>query len=142
VVVADLADVDFPDVHDVLITYLRQRITDAAVDTVFPEKITGPVLRVLRIGGTDNGTTDFPRVEVTAAHRTFDEARKLGERARQELLVLSGRAVDDVPGHDGPVLIDSCRTDTPPEPVPYDNPDVDRHPAVYVLALRRPRRRR
>lgn len=135
-------DVDFPDVHDVLITYLEGELAGPLVDTEKPEQIPADgAVRVLRVGGRDDTITDYPRVEIACYAHTFDEARHLGERCRQYLLVLGGQGVYGVPGHDRPVLVDRCRTDTPPEPVPYDNPDVDRHVGYYRLELRRPRRR-
>lgn len=128
-------DVGFPDVEELLIAYLEQV---APTDTVFPEEISGKVIRIRRVGGSDDGITDRPRVQVSCAAPTRNEARAMAEQCRQLLLVLGGQAVE-VPGLARPVPVDSCRTDTPPEPTPYDNPDVDRADAFYRLGLRRPR---
>lgn len=124
-------DVGWPDVEELLMAYLEQV---APTDTVTPEQMTSKAIRVLRVGGSDDGVTDSPRVEVACFAPTRNEAREMGEQCRQLLLVLGGQAVRIDGRH---VLVDSCRTDTPPEPVPYDNPDVDRAVAYYRLGLRR-----
>lgn len=136
-------DVDWPDVHDVLITYLGATLpAGVVVDTEKPAVIPAEgAVRVLRVGGRDDGITDYPRVEVACYHGGgFDACRALGERCRQLLLAIGGHGVPDVPGHTKPVLVDRCRTDTPPEPVPYDNPDTERWVGFFQLELRRPRR--
>lgn len=126
-----VAGVGWPDVEELLMAYLAEL---APTDTVTPAQITGKVIRVSRVGGSDDGVTDFPRVEVACYALTRNDAHQLGEQSRQRMLVLGGQAVD-VNGR--AVLVDFCRTDTPPEPVPYDNPDVDRSLAYYRLGLRR-----
>lgn len=135
-------DLPWPDVHDVLIHYLTDNLDDTTVDTSTPKHIGGPAVRVLRVGGRDDGLTDFPRVEIAAYDRSFDDARQLGEQIRQLILDLPGKRVL-VPG--GPtrgVLVDSAKTDTPPEPIPYDDPQTERAVAYYRLAFRRPSRPR
>lgn len=109
----------------------------APADTVTPEKITSPVIRVLRVGGSDNGITDMPRVEVSCYAATRNQAREMSEQCRQIILANKGRSVSMPDGSS--VLLDNARTDTPPQQVPYDNPDLTRAQAYYRFALRRPR---
>lgn len=111
----------------------------APADTVTPEKIVTPVIRVLRVGGSDNGITDLPRVEIACFAPTRNQAREMSERCRQLILAIKGRSVT-MPDGAPSVLIDNANTDTPPQQVPYDNPDLTRTNAYYRFALRRPRR--
>lgn len=126
--------VGFPDIEETVMALLDPI---APADTVTPEKITTPVIRVLRVGGSDNGITDFPRVEVSCFAPTRNQAREMSELCRQVILASKASSVE-IP--DGPtVYIDNARTDTPPQQVPYDNPDLTRAQAYYRFALRRPR---
>ncbi len=141
-VVSAEPDLDFPSIELVLMAYLTGALGVPA-DTAPPDPDRAdpdsPVFEVRRVGGTDDGITDYPRVEVKTHAGSRPAAQALGERARQHLLVLGGRAVA-VPEYTGPVLVDSCRTDTPPERLPTMNPDADVDVAYYRVALRRPRR--
>lgn len=125
----------FPNVNMVLMEYLSDMAdwTDTAVP---PDEVTTG-LQINRVGGADDGITDFPRVEVRAFAPTYLEADELAELVRQKLLVLGGNAVM-VGGKT--VVVDFCQTDQPPEDAPYDNPDRVVVPAWYRLGLMRPRR--
>lgn len=107
------------------------------VDTVTPERFTGPMVRVLRVGGSDDRISDFPRVEVRCFAATRNEAREMSEQCRQ--LILASSATSVVLDDGTAVFIDRARTDTPPQAAPFANPDIDSTVAYYRFALRRPR---
>lgn len=100
--------------------------------TSTPNPIVVPVIRVQRVGGADDGITDYPRVEVAVYGADRAQAWDLAEQARQAILA-SPRSV--VNGQ----LIDNAKTDTPATQTPYDNADVRRVVAQFRFAWRRPR---
>ena len=105
-------------------------------DTETPDAEIEVGIRINRVGGTDDGITDYPRVEVSCFAPSYDEVHTLSETVRDRMLALGGEAF--VVGGQR-VTVDFCRTDTPPEGVPYDNPDRDRATGWYQLGLMRPR---
>lgn len=130
------ADIGFAPIEDVLIAYLETN-TDLPGDTVLPGDEVGEGFLVNRVGGEDDGITDYPRVEVTWFAHTRAREQQLGEQGRQLLLVLGGQAVT-YDGGEHRVIVDFCATDTPPDSVPYENPDRRRNAAYYRAGLRRP----
>lgn len=130
----------YPDVEDVLMAYLAPLGYD--VDTVVPPDGTEGI-EVVRIGGTDDGITDYPRVEVSCYANNRARVKAMAEDVRQALQndVIRGAEVNyvDEDGYHWHVQVDRCDTDTPPETVGYKNPERRRRPAFYRLALRRPR---
>ncbi|APE09705.1 hypothetical protein BO226_11230 [Rhodococcus sp. 2G] len=93
-------------------------------------------IRVNRVGGTDDGITDYPRFEISCFAPSYDEVNDLSETVRDRMLALGG----EVFVLDGRrVTIDFCRTDVPPESTPYENPDRIRKTAWYQAGLMRPR---
>lgn len=123
----------FADIEVVLMVALADL---AETDTVTPDDDIDVGIRINRVGGTDDGITDYPRVEISCYAPTRNEAQQLAERVRRRMLALGGEAFV-VDGQK--VTIDFCRTDTPPEGVPYDNPDRDRVVSWYLLGLMPPR---
>jgi hypothetical protein len=100
--------------------------------TSTPNPLVAPVIRVQRVGGSDDGMTDYPRVEVAVYGSDRAQAWDLAEKARQTILA-SPRSV--VNGQ----LIDNAKTDTPATQTPYDNADIRRVVAQFRFAWRRPR---
>lgn len=131
------ADVEWPDIEDVLMAYLAQA-TGETTDTEAPEDGESGI-SINRVGGEDDGITDYPRVEISCYAPTRNAARQMSGTVRQDLLILGGQSVT-LPDATS-VYVDFCRTDVPPESVQYANPGRHRHVAFYRLGLRRPRRR-
>lgn len=127
-------DTDFADIEELLMSYLS---TLAPTDTVTPDDSVPVGIRINRVGGEDDTITDYPRVQVSVFAPTRNDANRIGERARQMLLVLGGEQLLTDDGKR--VTIDYCRTDVPPETVPYENPDRDFVTSYYRLGLMRPR---
>ncbi|WP_052371955.1 hypothetical protein [Amycolatopsis taiwanensis] len=120
----------FPDAEDVVMALLEQ-VAPTVSDT--PPDLTPPLIKVNRVGGSDDGITDYPRVEVSCYGHDHAEARRLGEQCRQVIL---GSVRTVAAG----ALIDSVRTDNPPTRVPYATSDDERcDRAYYRLAWRRTR---
>lgn len=130
-------DIGFPDVELTLMAYLEQA-TGLSTDTESPPDGEAGI-SVNMVGGQDDLYTDYSRVEVSSYGATRNTARSTAERVRQLLLVLGGQNVEV--GDGTYVYVDFCRTDVPPESLPYDNPDRRRVAAFYQLGLRRPRGR-
>lgn len=128
----------YPNANLVIMAYLEQNGVVPYVDTAVPPDDVPVAVQVNRVGGYDDGFTDFPRVEVRTYAPSYLEADAKAEEVRQWLLVLGGNAVEYEPGKSA--TVDFCQTDQPPEDMPYDNPDRVVVPAWYRLGLMRPRR--
>ena len=128
----------FPNISKVLISYLEGTAGVPYVDTALPPDEVPLAVQVARVGGDDDGLTDYPRVEVRTYAPTWEEAEEMAESIRQWLLVLGGEGVEYAPGQ--VAVVDFCRTDGPPEDSPYDNPDRVMVPAWYRFGLMRPSR--
>lgn len=124
---------DFPDAEAVFMALLQP--VARSVQTL-PDEITGPMFRVLRIGGPDDGVTDNPLMSVEAFDTTYAGAKAIAEEGRQVILAAGCSAVT-VSGFPKPVLIDATRTATAPTELPYANPELRRKPASYQAWLRR-----
>lgn len=123
----------YPDAELVMLDLLS---SVAAGVTHTGDALQAPTVQVQRIGGSDDGVTDRPRVQVTCYGATRAEAWQLAEETRQIVLAAAGTAVSGsyVTG----VLIDSTRTVTPAQQLPERNPDLRVVSAAYELAMRRP----
>lgn len=105
--------------------------------TSTPNPLQPPMIRVQRVGGSDDGLTDSPRVEVACYGTDRAQAWALAEQVRQRILASARTEVDTSAG---PVLVDSARTDNPPTQVPYaTTEDTRRVLAYYRFAWRRQR---
>lgn len=117
----------FPDAEAVVMTLLEPV---APTVTSTPESLVTQVIRVQRVGGSDDGITDYPRMEIACYGTNRAEAWELAEQCRRVILASVRTEVDGV-------LIDNARTDNPPTQIPYANPDVRRVIAYYRFAWRR-----
>ncbi len=89
-----------------------------------------PLIRVTRVGGSDDGVTDTARVEVVVYSSTRAEALGLAERARARLLPGRHRTL-----HGG---IDQVVTEVGPHEQPTADPRrVRRWAALYRVSARR-----
>lgn len=125
----------FPDAEKVVMTLLAG--VAPTVVTSFPAQITGPAVRVNRVGGADDFFTDYPRIEVVLLYPVTqsgdtDAAWALFGQIVQ--VVIAGRATT-VAG----ALIDQAETFSPPQQLPYENQTIRRIVATFQLAFRRPR---
>jgi hypothetical protein len=120
---------NWPDAELVMIDLLAP--VPGEVVTFTPASFAAPLVRVLRVGGEDDGITDYPQVEVTCFGATRPAAWSMAEQCRQIILASGGEAP-------GGVLIDFARTDTPAQQLPDPNPDLRVVTATYRLGMRRP----
>lgn len=118
----------FPDAELVVMDLLADLGTTV---TATPETITGPMIRVQRVGGADDGITDRPRVEVVCYHSTRPLAQALAGLCRQRIAAAGGTLA-------GSVLIDRTAVESASLNDTYRNPDVRSVPAFYRLEWRRP----
>jgi hypothetical protein len=124
----------FADAEAIVMTLLSP--LGATVSTT-PAQITSPIIRVERVGGSDDLFTDYPRVDVSVLYPIAQDgdtaaAWTLAEQCRQAMLAARNTTVDGA-------LIDNCENATPPQLLPWDNPQLRLISATYQLALRRPR---
>lgn len=120
----------FPDAETVVMALLE---SVAPTVTATPAELVPPLIRINRVGGSDNGLTDNPRVEIACYGTDRGHAWQLAEECRRVVLASPRSVVDGV-------LIDSARTDNPPTQVPYPtSTDVRRVVAYFRLAWRRAR---
>ncbi|MBH0121559.1 hypothetical protein I0Q12_19410 [Rhodococcus sp. CX] len=135
--VVEIDETLFPDIQEVLMVYLAPL---GETDTEPPPTDDGIGIQINRVGGHDDGISDYPRVQITCHHPDPRGASKLARQVRNLMDRIAGEAivVEDEPK---PICIDSCRVDTPPEAEPYENPDARREVAYYALSLQKPWRR-
>ena len=124
----------FPDAETVMMTLLAPLVAVGRTGTSTPPDLeSGAFVRVQRVGGTDDGVTDRPRVEVACFASTRAAAQALQAECRRVILAAGATAVAGV-------LIDRAVTDTGPVTPPrWENLDVRWVPAFYRLEWRRPR---
>ncbi|PKW15928.1 tail completion protein gp17 [Saccharopolyspora spinosa] len=120
----------FPDAETVVMALLEPL---ASTVTATPATLVPPLIRVNRVGGSDDGITDHPRMEIACYGQDREQAWQLAEQCRQAILG-SPRTV----AHG--VLIDNARTDNPPTQTPYAHTeDIRRVLGYFRLSWRRPR---
>ena len=124
----------FPDVELVMLDLLRPV---APTVTATDANIVPPVVVVQRVGGTDDGVTDRPIVQVTCLAATRQAAWAMARQVQQVVLAAGGTAVSGT--YVTNVFIDSTRTVTPPDQLPDRNVNLRPVSAQYRLGLRRPR---
>lgn len=119
----------FPDVEEA-VTALLDPVAPSVTST--PASFTPPMVQVQRVGGEDDGITDWPVVQVTCYGGTRAAAWQMAEDCRQRILASQG----EVPAG---ILIDFARTVTPSQQIPDPRADLRVVTATYRLGLRRPR---
>jgi hypothetical protein len=119
----------FPDVEAAVLDLLD---SVASTVTSTPANFTPPLVQVQRIGGEDDGLTDYPVVVVTCYGASRSDAWEMAEDCRQLILA----SVNEEPGG---ALVDSAATITPAQQIPDPNTALRVVTATYRLGLRRPR---
>ncbi|MFD9442160.1 hypothetical protein [Streptomyces sp. NPDC060001] len=118
-----------PDIEAVLAPWVEATFdVFSAAETPADMEKRLPVVRVERIGGSDERFTLHPRVAVDVFAATADEARTLAGRIRNALLFLRGPV-------NGAVIRD-VRCDAGPSRQPWANEAVHRRGATYSVSLR------
>jgi Protein of unknown function (DUF3168) len=124
----------FPDAELVFLDLLNGLAPSV---THTDDNLTPPAIQVQRVGGSDNGVTDRPQMQITCYGGTRAQAWALAEQVRQRILAAGATTVtgDFVTG----VLVDSTRTVTPAQQIPERNPNLAAVTALYAAGFRRPR---
>jgi hypothetical protein len=121
----DLAE--WPDPEALLAAVLADLAT---VVTRTATPLVPPVIRVRRIGGSDDWTTDTARCDVTVYAATIAAAKTLAGEVRQRLIIAPRRSSAGV--------IDRVLTETGPAELGTDDPaQVRAMSAIYRISLRR-----
>lgn len=129
-----MGDLRFPDAEKVF----RDLYTPLAhTVTVFDPSFERPVILVQRVGGSDDGFTDYARMSVTVFADTREEAWALAGEVRETTLAHSGKRV----GGPAPlgIVIDKVGNDTGPRQVRERDPDQKAIPLQFRAAFRKTR---
>lgn len=118
----------YPDAESV-VTEILSSVTPVVV-TELQSDFPPPAVQVQRTGGSDNGITDRPTIEVTSYGGTRAEAWQLDEKCRQLILAAGGTVRAGS-------LIDSTRTATPAQQLPDPRDDLRIVTSSYRLSMRR-----
>lgn len=123
----------FPDAEKVVMDLLS---SVGPTSTVTGAVVSPPAILIQRVGGTDDGVTDRPVVQVTCLGATRHDAWDMARQAQQVILASAGTAVTGslVSG----VLVDTARTVTPPDQIPDRNSALRPVAAQYRFGFRRP----
>lgn len=124
---------NFADVEDVMMTILNPVGTTCTVTPAQFDKI----IRVRRLGGTDDGLTDKPVIEVSCMSTQRDTAWAMAEQCRQIILACPATSITISTGIR--VTVDSSDTVTPITRIYYEDHLVANLSATYRLQLRRPK---
>lgn len=125
----------WPDAELVLLDLLKPLVPAGTTVTQTDEDLTPPCIQVQRIGGTNDGITDRPLMQVTAYGRTRPDAWELARAVEQHILAAGGTAVSGE--HVTTVLIDHTETSTAGRQTPYVNPDIRTVISDFRLDFRR-----
>ncbi|MER5671158.1 hypothetical protein [Pseudonocardia alni] len=122
----------FADAEVVVLDVLSPVTPTVPVVTATPPNFAPPMVQVQRLGGSDNGITDYPNVAVTCYGADRPSAWAMAEQCRQ--LVLSAAHTEHAD-----VLVDTASTVTPAAQLPDPRADLAVVTALYRLGMRRPR---
>jgi hypothetical protein len=118
-----------PDIEAVLAPWAEETFdVFSAAETPADLETRLPVIRVERLGGSDDRFAEHPRVAVDVFASTADEARTIARSVRDALLFLRGPV-------NGAVIRD-VRCDSGPVRLPWANENVHRRGATYTVSLR------
>jgi hypothetical protein len=142
--VTDLLTKPFPDIELVLMDLLAPAFPAATVVTALPTNLTGKILQVQRVGGSDDGITDRPRVRISAfagtRSQSWELARLVGAFLNSKGTSTLIQGPETATEYPGGVQLDSVSTATPPRQVAEGTPTRDARvvDTTYEVHLRRP----
>jgi hypothetical protein len=123
----------FADVEWLITTHLRAQLGASGVTVVteLPLQLADrvPVVRVLGAGGHDDRITSRERVDVESFAATRGEARELAGQVRTAMHAASHTVIDGW-------LIDLVHTEAGPMWLDYQNENVRRYLATYLVLTR------
>lgn len=123
----------FPDAEAVGLAVLDP--IGIATVTATPITIVPPLYQVIRVGGTDDGITDHPHLEVTCFHDSRAGVWGMTGLAQQRMLASRAQGFTLA---DGSVpVVDYVVTISSPEQVPYEDESLRCTVAIYQLSMRR-----
>jgi len=127
----------FADAEEVLRELLQARYPGVAVVSATGQTITPPTIIVRRIGGENDGITDFPLMLTSCIGDSRPASNLLAAQVQATIL----NAINDsvVLGDGSTALIDGSIVRVADHPETYDNPDLRVVTGTYELRLRRPK---
>jgi hypothetical protein len=131
----------YPDIELVLMDLLDPKVAGPVVTALPATTINPPLTQVERIGGTDNGVTDRPRVRVTSFGATRQLAWRSAREIQQILAAAPGTLITGpnvTPEYPGGVMLDRVATATGAKQIPELGRDARQVEVVYEVDLRRP----
>ncbi|HTF53593.1 MAG TPA: DUF3168 domain-containing protein [Pseudonocardia sp.] len=122
----------WPDPHDLLAELLADlTVTDVVGPLLYAEfQDDMPLIRVRKVGGTNDKITDFPRMAVDVYTATYAESYELAEAIRQRLM-----SYPHITASAG--RLDRCEVETSPYEVPWPDPSTRYLTATYRISTRR-----
>lgn len=130
----------FPDVELVLMDLFADIAATAAATIVtnLPAALQEvlPIIRVRRLGGTDDRWTDKPRVDVQVYSAVTPAPG--GRTAAVQLAATLQARLLSWPRTTPHGVIDYASTEVGPQEIPYEDQDIRLITATYRLSLRRP----
>lgn len=131
-----VGDAPWPDAELVMLDLLSPLVPTGTTVTHTDEDLTPPCIQVQRIGGTNDGVTDRPLIQITCYGATRQEAWSLTRLVEQHILAAPGHAIS------GDYVTDACidyaTTSVAGRQTPYDNPDIRTVISDYRVDFRRP----
>lgn len=125
-----MVDAAFIDEEAAVIDLLSD-LVDGKIDTETPADLQSnlPFIRVVRLGGTDDRTSDSGRIDVDCFAKLRTDTKTLAMAAQQLLI--------SYPHVTAAGVIDRVATDVAPNEVPWNNPAIRRFIASYNVIVRR-----
>ena len=121
----------FADVEALLVTYLTPTPGVLGVSVDLPQNVLSrlPFIQVNRVGGGDDYITDTAMVDVACFHSTRVQASTVARTVHKLMMALRHTAVAGV-------LVDSVETVTGPQWINYDDENLQRYVATYLVDSR------
>lgn len=121
----------WPDPHIILMEVLADLVDSDIVGPRLHANFQAemPIIRVRKIGGSNDKLTDFARMAVDVYAATYPEASQLAEAVRQRLMAY--------PHFTDAGRMDRCEVEASPFEIPWSDDTLRYLTATYIITARR-----